>query len=122
MATAGPTARPAHSSLHFRKRFPDADVSRLGKLPGRDPANPLVAREGRYIFPEGKHLWGRDDSFSKIRRQFVHRPARNSFFGHSLNFFLLVPLIPLKKWGGYPQKFSHHLTQFWAFLYRKLRS
>lgn len=89
MRTTRPATRPAHSGFHFRKRLPDADVSRLGEFPGRDPANPLVASERRYILPERKHLQGRDDSFSKIRRKFVYRTGGDSFFGHNLILSIL---------------------------------
>lgn len=51
MNTAGPTTRPARSFYKLRTRPLDPVASRPRFLSGDDPADPLIAREWRNIFP-----------------------------------------------------------------------
>ena len=51
MGAAFPTAGPTHSALELGERVPDTDIPRLRPFAGRNPTNPLVAREWRDIFP-----------------------------------------------------------------------
>ncbi len=51
MDTTRPTTRPTHSTFKLRECLLDTDTPRLRFLAGRNPANPLIAREWRDIFP-----------------------------------------------------------------------
>jgi len=51
MHTTGPTAGAAHPAFKFRERLLDADIPCLRFLARYDPANPLIAREWRNVFP-----------------------------------------------------------------------
>ena len=51
MNTAGPTAGAAHAASKLRECLLDTDTPRLRFLARDDPADPLIAREGRNIFP-----------------------------------------------------------------------
>ena len=51
MSTAGPTTRPAHPAFELGDSLPDTDTPRFRFFAGRNPANPLIARERRNIVP-----------------------------------------------------------------------
>ena len=56
MKATGPTARPAHSTLHFGEGLRDANTPRLHFFAGRHPADPLISRERGNVLPQSFHL------------------------------------------------------------------
>ena len=54
MNASEPAARPAHPFLEFTVRPSDMILSRLVFLDGGHPADPLIARKGRKVLPDGQ--------------------------------------------------------------------
>jgi len=84
MNATGPTTRPALSVSKLRARPLDPVAPRLRFLGGLNPADPLIAREGRNTLPCRSRRWGRSKDFSQIRWHSVHRSGGDSFFGHKI--------------------------------------
>src|SRR3989344_448270 len=82
MSATGPTTRSAHSARKLREPLLDSNSSRLRFLARGDPANPLVARERRYVFPQRTCLRRLHERLSQIIRHFVYCATREFFFGH----------------------------------------
>ena len=72
MNTTDPTAWPAHPTFQLRKRLLDSYSPRLRFLAACNPADPLVARERRNIFPERQRFWRLNKGLPQILRQFVY--------------------------------------------------
>jgi len=81
--TSGPTARPAHASLHLI----DADLDAAlpgGFLLGRsDPTDPLVSRQRGDIGPNARGSGVKLDGFSEICWQLMDRAVREFLTGHT---------------------------------------
>jgi hypothetical protein len=81
--TSGPTARPAHASLHLI----DADLDAAlpgGFLLGRsDPTDPLVSRQRGDIGPKALGSGVKLDGFSEICWQLMDRAVREFLTGHT---------------------------------------
>src|ERR1700734_42464 len=72
MRTAWPTARPPHTFFKFRAHPFDMLPPCLGFLDGDGPADPLVARKRRNVFPgRQRFLIGRE-RLSEISRKAVY--------------------------------------------------
>ena len=80
---SGPTARPAHASLHLI----DADLDAAlpgGFLLGRsDPTDPLVSRQRGDIGPNARGSGVKLDGFSEICWQLMDRAVRDFLTGHT---------------------------------------
>ena len=80
---SGPTARPAHASLHLI----DADLDAAlpgGFLLGRsDPTDPLVSRQRGDIGPKARGSGVNLDGFSEICWQIMDRAVREFLTGHT---------------------------------------
>ena len=83
MRASGPTARPAHASLHLI----DADLDAAlpgGFLLGRsDPTDPLVSRQRGDIGPKALGTGVKLDGFSEICWQLMDRAVREFLTGHT---------------------------------------
>jgi hypothetical protein len=66
MRASGPAARTTHTLKHFIKANSYTPLSRFIFFGRRNPANPFVAREWRYISPESFCTRIRVDRFAKI--------------------------------------------------------
>lgn len=51
MNTPGPATWPAHATFELRDPLLDTDAPRLRSFPGDHPADPLISRERRNVFP-----------------------------------------------------------------------
>src|ERR1700675_1518804 len=69
MRTARPAARPPHSFFELRAHPFDVLPPCLNFLDGDGPADPLVARERRYVFPGRQCHRGGPERLSEIRRK-----------------------------------------------------
>src|ERR1700756_2291541 len=78
MRTARPAARPPHPLFELRANPFDMLPSRLIFLDGDGPADPLVARERRYVFPGRQCLRVRRDRLAEISRKVVYDSSGNS--------------------------------------------
>jgi hypothetical protein len=90
MRTAGPATRPAFSVCQVLTHSLDTMASCFCFLGGGRPANPLIARERRDIFPCGPHLGRRNNGFPEIHRRFVHNAIGKIFSSHADAFFGFV--------------------------------
>ena len=72
MRTARPAARPPHPFLKFRANPLDMLPPCLIFLDGDGPADPLVARERRYVFPGRQCLRVGRERFSEISRKIMY--------------------------------------------------
>jgi hypothetical protein len=80
---SGPTARPAHASLHLINADLDAALPG-GFLLGRsDPADPLVSRQRGDIGPKARGSGVKLDGFSEICWQLMDRAVREFLTGHT---------------------------------------
>ena len=86
MNAAGPTAGPAHSAFELRESFSDTDTPRLGFFAGDDPADPLVPRERRNVFPQRSYFRGRNNGLSQILRHLVYDATGKRLFDHVWHF------------------------------------
>jgi hypothetical protein len=82
MRATGPTARSAHPVIEFRERYFDAMTSRFRFLAGGNPADPLIARKRRNIFPSRSRLWSKHKRLSQIRWQCMHDTGGKLVVGH----------------------------------------
>jgi len=64
MGATGPTTRSTFSLYEFRARSLDPVAPGIWFLCGCNPANPLIARKRRYIFPCSECRWDRNKGFS----------------------------------------------------------
>lgn len=85
MRTAGPATRPAHTALELREGFFDTNIPCLFLSTGRYPADPLIARQRRDIFPNSQQRRGRNQGFLQIRRHFMYRPADDLLAPHFID-------------------------------------
>ena len=88
MRTARPAARPPHPFFELRAHPFDMLPPCLIFLDGDGPADPLVARERRYVFPSRQCLRVRRDRFSEISRKVMYDAS-----GDSNGFHRLIPQI-----------------------------
>jgi len=72
MRTARPAARPPHPFFELRAHPFDMLPPCLIFLDGDSPADPLVARERRYVFPGGQCLPVGRDRLSEISRKVMY--------------------------------------------------
>jgi hypothetical protein len=80
---SGPTARPAHASLHLIDANLNAALSG-GILLGRsNPTDPLVSRQRGYVGPEVLGSGIKLDGFSEICRQLMDRAIREFLTSHT---------------------------------------
>ena len=83
MRASGPTARPAHASLHLINADLDAALPG-GFLLGRsDPTDPLVSRQRGDIGPKARGSGVKLDGFSEICWQLMDRAVREFLTGHT---------------------------------------
>ena len=78
MRTAGPAAWTPHALFELRAHPLDMLPPGLIFLDGDGPADPLVARERRYVFPGRKCLRVGCESLSEISRKVVNDSSGNS--------------------------------------------
>jgi hypothetical protein len=71
MRTARPAARPPHPFFELRAHPFDMLPPCLISLDGDGPADPLVARERRYVFPSRQCLRVEHERFSEISRKIM---------------------------------------------------
>ena len=83
MRTPRPTARSSHSIFQFRERLLNADPPRLRFLPGRHPADPLVARERRDALPYHPRRRHCSNRLSDICRHSMHHSGGNALLIHT---------------------------------------
>ena len=90
---AWPATRPAHAFLKFGAYPLDVLLSSFRSLHGNNPADPLIARQRRNVFPFCPRRRIGNENVSQIRRHSVYRAGRDRFLGHG--FILSVsPLAP----------------------------
>jgi hypothetical protein len=80
MRTAGPAAWPALALFELCTNPLDMLFSCFVLFYGRGPANPLIARERRDVFPSGEHGFVGSKGFPQIRREFVYNATGDCFF------------------------------------------
>ena len=78
MWAAGPAARPPHSLFKLRAHPFDMLPPCLIFLYGDGPADPLVARERRYVFPCRPCLRVGGERLSEISREVMYDSSGNS--------------------------------------------
>jgi hypothetical protein len=82
MRAAGPAARPSHPFFELRAHPFDMLPTCLIFLDGDGPADPLVARERRYVFPgRQRHRVG-GERFSEISRKIMYDSSGDSNAWH----------------------------------------
>lgn len=86
--TPWPATRPAHSFLELRAHPLDVLPSGLRFLHRNHPADPLIARERRNVFPFFPRRRIRKEGFAQIRRHAVHRASRDPFPCHRSSFYI----------------------------------
>jgi hypothetical protein len=79
-----PAAGAAFSFHELRNGSFDMLFSRIFFFDRLGPANPLIPRKGRNVFPSSKSLRFGLKSFSKIRREFVDGTVGDFFFWHTV--------------------------------------
>ncbi len=82
MRTAGPAARPPHPFFEFRANPFDMLLPCLIFLDGDGPADPLIARERRYVFPRRECLCVGCERLSEISRKGMYDSSGDSNGGH----------------------------------------
>ena len=82
MWTARPTARPPHPFFELRAYSFDMLPPCLLFLDGDGPADPLVARERRYVFPSRQCLRVGHERFSEIGWKVMYDSFGDSNGGH----------------------------------------
>jgi hypothetical protein len=82
MRASGPAAGPAFSVYQIRTRSFDPAVSGFRLFGGFNPAYPLIAGEGRDIFPCGQNFRTGKKRFSQILRQLVNDTGGDFFLDH----------------------------------------
>ena len=92
MGATGPTTRSTFSLYEFRAHSLDPVAPGFRFPCGCNPANPLIARKWRYIFPCSKCRWDRNKGFSQIRRHSMHHTGGDFFFGHRI--IVIIPQHP----------------------------
>ena len=78
MRTAGPAARPPHPFFELRAHPFDMLPPCLIFLDGEGPADPLVPRKRRYVFPGRQRLRVGRESLLKISRKVMYDSSRDS--------------------------------------------
>ena len=84
MGATGPTTRPPLSLFKFRARPFNPTISCLRFFGRLNPADLLIARKRRNVFPYYSSLRGGSKRFPQIRRHFVNHSAIHLSFGHIL--------------------------------------
>src|ERR1700747_3186505 len=84
MRTARPAARPPHPFLEFRAHPFDMLPSRLIFLDGDSPADPLIARERRYVFPSRQRRRVGCDRLAEISRKVMYDSSGDSNGCHGI--------------------------------------
>lgn len=69
--TAGPAARSPHAFMHLVSHDDEVLCPGLRLGTGSSPADPLIAGQGRYIFPRLLHLLIGQDGIPHICRQLM---------------------------------------------------
>ena len=82
MRTAGPAARPAHPFFELRAHPFDMLPPCLIFFDGDGPADPLVARERRYVFPCGPCLRVGRERLSEISGEVMYDSSGDSNRSH----------------------------------------
>jgi len=85
MRTARPAARPPHPFFELRAHPFDMLPPCLIFLDGDGPADPLVARERRYVFPSRQCLRVGRDRLSEISRKVMYDSSGDSNGRHRLS-------------------------------------
>ena len=83
MRASGPTARPAHASLHLIDADLDAALPGGFLLGRRDPTDPLVSRQRGDIGPKALGSGVKLDGFSEICWQLMDRAVREFLTSHT---------------------------------------
>lgn len=83
MDAAEPAAWAAVAFEEFLARAPDTAVPCLDELGVLHPADKLVPRERRDVFPEGENLRVGEQRFTKIFRELVNGAGRDAS-GHKV--------------------------------------
>ena len=94
MHTPCPATGAAHATFELRESFPDSDIARLRFFAGRDPANPLVARERRNIVPYCPRRRRLNQGLLPIIRHSVHGATREIVFGHTTHVIKSIRATP----------------------------
>ena len=79
---ADPAAGAALAFMHLIFHHDDVLGARFGLRAGYGPADPLVARQRRYTFPHGQHLFVSQNSPVHIVWQLVYRTICKFFRKH----------------------------------------
>jgi hypothetical protein len=80
---AHPAAWAAFAFVHFVFHHYDMFGSSLGLGAGDGPADPLIPRQRRDVFPYGQHLFVGQNSLPHILRKFVHGAIGKCFRKHT---------------------------------------
>ncbi len=104
MRTPRPTARAAHAREHLRPADPDALLARFRFLRVLHPADPLIARQWRDVFPQCAHLRCRLDHLPEICRERVYDTRREL-----LRHVSIVAKCPRNHAHGVNGHHSHYL-------------
>lgn len=83
MLTPGPAARPALTFLELFLGAPNPARSGGLLLGILDPADELVARQGRYVLPNVKRRGAGEQSLAQVPGQFMYHPAGHSLGAHT---------------------------------------
>jgi len=78
----GPATGAAHSFFQFGEHTLDMLLSGFRLLDGDDPADPLIPREGRDVFPFFARRRIGKQSLPQIWRHTMHRPTRGRSLRH----------------------------------------
>jgi hypothetical protein len=84
MRTARPAARPPHPFFEFQAYPFDMLPPCLILLDGDGPADPLVARQRRYVFPDRQCLRVGRERLSQISRKVMYNSPGDSNACHSV--------------------------------------
>jgi len=84
MLAPGPAARSAHAFLQFLLGPADAALPGLLLLGILDPADELVTRQRRDVFPGSESRGVPDQCRAEVCRQFVHHPTGDSLAVHGV--------------------------------------
>jgi hypothetical protein len=94
MWTARPAARPPHPFLKLRAHPLDMLAPCLIFLDGDGPADPLVARERRYVFPHRPCLRVAGERFPEIAWEVMYDSSGYSNGCHSFRICVIRPSSP----------------------------
>ena len=84
MHTPCPATGAAHATFELRESFPDSDIARLRFFAGREPANPLVARERRNVVPHSFRRRRLHQGLLPVTRHCMCRPTGELVRSHTV--------------------------------------